>query len=98
MSPEILGLVMLGVMLYAIFLGFPISFTLIFLGIVFLRELPAWLFLGIYFLFQAWQANFQLQQPPESGGVAVFAHIGGILFGLATVKLFQTRQPMRPAY
>ncbi len=35
MTPEILGFVMIGVMLGAIFIGFPISFTLIFLGFVF---------------------------------------------------------------
>ena len=35
MSPEVLGLVLIGVMLFAIFAGFPISFTLIFLGFVF---------------------------------------------------------------
>lgn len=35
MSPEILGLVLIGCMLFAIFVGFPISFTLIFLGFVF---------------------------------------------------------------
>lgn len=35
MAPEILGLVLIGVMLLAIFVGFPISFTLIFLGFVF---------------------------------------------------------------
>ena len=35
MSPEILGLILIGVMLFAIFVGFPISFTLIFLGFVF---------------------------------------------------------------
>jgi tripartite ATP-independent transporter DctM subunit len=35
MTPEILGLVLIGVMLFAIFVGFPISFTLIFLGMVF---------------------------------------------------------------
>jgi len=35
MSPEILGLVLIGCMLFAIFIGFPISFTLIFLGFVF---------------------------------------------------------------
>ncbi len=35
MEPEILGLVLIGVMLFAIFAGFPISFTLIFLGFVF---------------------------------------------------------------
>ena len=32
---EIIGLVMIGAMLFAIFIGFPISFTLIFLGIIF---------------------------------------------------------------
>jgi membrane associated rhomboid family serine protease len=63
-----------------------------------LREIPAWVFLGLYFVFQAWQANFQLQQPPEEGGVAVFAHIGGIVFGLLTVKLVQKRAPLRPRY
>ena len=35
MSPEMIGVVMIGVMLFAIFVGFPISFTLIFLGIFF---------------------------------------------------------------
>ena len=35
MSPEIIGLIMVSVMLFAIFVGFPISFTLIFLGLVF---------------------------------------------------------------
>ena len=35
MENEILGLILIGVMLFAIFIGFPISFTLIFLGFVF---------------------------------------------------------------
>ncbi len=35
MSPEVLGLFLIGSMLFAIFIGFPISFTLIFLGFVF---------------------------------------------------------------
>ena len=35
MSPEILGLLLIGCMLFAIFVGFPISFTLMFLGFVF---------------------------------------------------------------
>lgn len=35
MSTEIIGLLMIGAMLFAIFIGFPISFTLIFLGTVF---------------------------------------------------------------
>ncbi|MDX1434874.1 MAG: C4-dicarboxylate ABC transporter, partial [Gammaproteobacteria bacterium] len=35
MSPEMLGFVLIVCMLFAIFIGFPISFTLIFLGAVF---------------------------------------------------------------
>ena len=35
MSPEVLGLLLIGCMLFAIFIGYPISFTLIFLGFVF---------------------------------------------------------------
>jgi len=74
--------------LAAIFVGF----------IFFLREVPAFLFLAVWILFQAWQANFQLAHAPQGGGVAVFAHIGGFLFGILTVKLFQKRPPLRPAY
>ena len=47
MSNEILGLVLIACMLLAIFIGFPISFTLIFLGLVFgfigFGELVFWL-------------------------------------------------------
>jgi tripartite ATP-independent transporter DctM subunit len=35
MSPEMIGLLMIGGMLFGIFIGFPISFTLLFLGIAF---------------------------------------------------------------
>jgi membrane associated rhomboid family serine protease len=70
--------------------------TLIFFFL--LRELPAWLMLGIYFAFQLYQANFQLEHPPEEGGVAVFAHLGGALFGVLAVFLFRKRKPLRPAY
>jgi membrane associated rhomboid family serine protease len=69
-----------------------------FVFIFFLREVPAWIFLGFYALFQLYMANFQLQQPPEEGGVAVFAHVGGFFFGLLAVKLFQQRRPLRPRY
>ncbi len=73
--------------------------TAIFLVVIFLlRELPAALFLGIYFPLQAWEANFQLEHPPEGGGTAVFAHIGGIVFGLLLVKLLARRRPLPPRY
>jgi membrane associated rhomboid family serine protease len=73
--------------------------TVIFLGFIFfLQEIPAIVFLGVYAIFQLWQANLQLGAPPENGGVAVFAHLGGFAFGLVAVKLFQRRAPLRPSY
>jgi membrane associated rhomboid family serine protease len=69
--------------------------TLVFIVLI---EVPAVVFLGVYFAFQAWQANFQLQNPPETGGVAVFAHLGGIVFGLLAVRIFRTRRPVQPLY
>jgi membrane associated rhomboid family serine protease len=50
---------------------------------------PALLVLGLWFLFQLLDAS---SQPlGGGGGVAYFAHIGGFLFGLLTVKLLATR-------
>jgi membrane associated rhomboid family serine protease len=73
--------------------------TAIILGFIFfLREIPAIFFLGVYFLFQLWQAGAQWTHPPESGGVAVFAHVGGFAFGLLAVYLFRKRSPLRPRY
>ena len=71
--------------------------TLIFLGIIFfLREIPAVFFLGIYLAFQLWDAGFQFLHPPQGGGVAVFAHLGGMGFGMLTVFLFRKRAPAAP--
>ena len=73
--------------------------TAIILGFIFfLREIPAIFFLGVYFVFQLWQAGLQFSAPPEGGGVAVFAHIGGFLFGVLAVFVFRSRRPLRPAY
>jgi membrane associated rhomboid family serine protease len=72
--------------------------TVIFLLIIFIREFPAWLFLGFWFLFQLWAGGVSLVQPEAGGGVAFFAHIGGFVFGMAAVWIFRKRQPLRPAY
>ena len=66
--------------------------------IVFLREIPAVLFLGLWFLFQLWEGSFSILQPQAGGGVAFFAHIGGFLFGVVTVRLMVTRRPPSPAW
>ncbi|MCH9705459.1 MAG: TRAP transporter large permease subunit [Proteobacteria bacterium] len=53
MSPEIIGLIMVSMMLFAIFVGFPISFTLIFLGLVF----GYWGFGHVVFYLMTFQFN-----------------------------------------
>ena len=80
--------------------------TLIFLIIFFtFLELPAVLFLFIWFAQQAVFGAVGLTNPSgNGGGVAYFAHVGGFIFGLLAVKLFATRrsaaygQPKYPVY
>jgi membrane associated rhomboid family serine protease len=52
--------------------------------------LPALLVLGLWFLLQLLPA-FSEPISGSGGGVAYFAHIGGFLFGLLTIKLFATK-------
>src|SRR5947209_204035 len=72
--------------------------TAIFFGLIFLREIPAVWFLGIWILLQLWQGGVGLTHPDQTGGVAVFAHIGGFAFGIVTVFLVAKRRPLQPTY
>jgi membrane associated rhomboid family serine protease len=72
--------------------------TLIFFGLIFIREIPAVWFLGIWIGLQIWQGGLGLTHPDQTGGVAVFAHIGGFAFGLLTVFLVAKRKPLQPTY
>jgi membrane associated rhomboid family serine protease len=73
--------------------------TAIFLGFFFfIQEVPAILFLGIWFLFQLWQGGFAVLHPEQGGGVAFFAHIGGFAFGMLTVYVVAVRRPLRPTW
>lgn len=67
--------------------------TLVFIVFfVTILELPAIIFLGIWFAQQALFGALDLTNPAgDGGGVAYFAHIGGFVFGLLAVKLFATR-------
>ena len=65
---------------------------------LFLREIPAVWFLGIWIALQAWQGGVGITHPDQTGGVAVFAHIGGFAFGLLTVYLVAKRRPLQPTY
>jgi membrane associated rhomboid family serine protease len=77
--------------------------TLIFIIIFFtVVELPALFVLGGWFLLQVLDAS--TVNVANGGGVAYFAHIGGFLFGLATIRLLAHRarpdyqQPRLPVY
>jgi membrane associated rhomboid family serine protease len=72
----------------AYFLLFPRSRVLTMVPIFFfpfLFELPAFFFLGYWVLIQFLYATMSHGQ---AGGVAWWAHIGGFIFGLATIRLF----------
>ena len=72
------------------------AFIIIFF--VFLREVPAVLFLGVWFLFQLWDGGWAVLHPQQGGGVAFFAHIGGFVFGLLTIRFLVVRRPLQPSW
>ena len=53
--------------------------------VVFPVRISAWFFLGFWFLYQLFEANFGIFSSTANGGggVAFFAHVGGFLFGVA---------------
>ncbi|HEX8123406.1 MAG TPA: rhomboid family intramembrane serine protease [Solirubrobacteraceae bacterium] len=66
--------------------------TVIFIVIFFtIIELPAMLVLGLWFLEQLLFSAAEFGSAGEGGGgVAYFAHIGGFVFGLLTIRLLAT--------
>jgi membrane associated rhomboid family serine protease len=65
---------------------------------IFPIPIPAFFFLGFWFVFQLWQGGFSVTHPQAGGGVAFFAHVGGFLFGALTIKMLQVRRPLRPGW
>ncbi len=95
-APEWIGVIMIGVMLFAIFVGFPISFTLVFLGFTF----GAWGFGGkLVFYLQTFQFNnVMLEQTLAAVPLFVFMGIlmeqAGLmerLFAAVQLMLSRTR-------
>jgi membrane associated rhomboid family serine protease len=58
-------------------------------------EVPAVVFLGIWFLIQIISGLFSLIFQSVGGGIAWWAHIGGFVVGMALIKLFQKRDACR---
>jgi rhomboid family protein len=55
--------------------------------VIFPIRVSAWFFLGFWFLYQLFEANFGLLRPDSGGGTAFFAHVGGFLFGVVIARL-----------
>jgi membrane associated rhomboid family serine protease len=51
-------------------------------------ELPAFFYLGFWFLIQFFSGTLALVSPAQATGIAFWAHIGGFLTGLAIFSLF----------
>jgi membrane associated rhomboid family serine protease len=68
------------------------------LVVIFPVKLSAWFFLGFWFLYQLFEANFGLfGSTANGGGVAFFAHVGGFLFGFLVAWLLLNSGRVIPA-
>jgi membrane associated rhomboid family serine protease len=79
---------------------YPRARVLTFVFIIFfftVIELPALVMLGVWFAEQALFGASNLTTPTGSGGgVAYFAHIGGFIFGLLTIRLVARQRKQVP--
>jgi membrane associated rhomboid family serine protease len=77
----------IAAVLGAYFILYPNSRVFGLVGIIPLR-ISAMFFLGFWFLYQLYEANFGLlNSRAHGGGVAFFAHVGGFVFGVFAAKL-----------
>jgi membrane associated rhomboid family serine protease len=61
-------------------------------------SIPAWLFLGGWFLYQFFEGNRALIHPANGGGsgVAFFAHVGGFVFGAILTRILLAASRITP--
>jgi hypothetical protein len=51
-------------------------------------RIPAWFYLGGWFLYQFFESNYSLVHRQAGGsGVAFFAHVGGFVFGVVVASI-----------
>jgi membrane associated rhomboid family serine protease len=80
---------------------FPFARIIVLVPILFLPlffELPAMLFIGLWFLIQVFQGIADLFMPPPGGGVAWWAHVGGFIVGLTLIPFIQRPKQKYRAY
>jgi membrane associated rhomboid family serine protease len=83
----------IAAVLGAYFVLYPSSRVLT-LVVVFPVRIPAWVFLGLWFLYQFVEANFGFfAARANGGGTAFFAHVGAFVFGLIAARLLAASRP-----
>jgi len=86
--PELGASGAIAAVLGAYFVLYPGSRVLTWIFPVFLVRIPAWIFLGVWFLYQLIEADFGLfNASANGGGVAFFAHVGGFIFGVLIARI-----------
>src|SRR5258705_12643265 len=84
------------------FIGlFPLARVVVVVPIVFIPlffEVPAFVFIGLWFLLQLFQGTVELLLPSSSGGVAWWAHVGGFVAGLVLIPFFHRAPRSYRAY
>lgn len=78
----------ISAVLGAYFVTYPRHKVLTFILPVFVRYLPAWIFLGIWIGMQVIEAITGIVTPGEASNVALWAHIGGFVFGVVFARWF----------
>ncbi len=82
----------------AYFVMFPFSRVITLIPLFFIPyfiEVPAFLYLMVWFIIQLYSGSFSLISPGLGGGIAWWAHIGGFLGGILLLPLFVRRKRRR---
>jgi membrane associated rhomboid family serine protease len=68
--------------------------------IFYLIELPAYFFLGFWFVMQFIQGSIHSLNSTAAGtgGIAWWAHVGGFVAGVLLLKLFRQKDWQRPVF
>ena len=64
----------------------------------FVTQVPAFVAIGLWFVFQLISGLGMLGSGSQQGGVAYAAHIGGFISGLALIKIFEIGRPRAGEY
>jgi membrane associated rhomboid family serine protease len=64
----------------------------------FVTQVPAFVAIGLWFVFQLISGLGMLGSGSQQGGVAYAAHIGGFIAGLALIKVFEIGRPRTDEY